>query len=141
MKRILVGLLVPLLVLLACRANDSPAPAASAKPGNRSTDLVPPLVETPRDCDSSKKALDAFIATLSTSCEKDSDCGGYFLHEDTCLGATMLHTPGCPPAQKGRLFVLQQNIRTACQSDGSTCAPAPYEPVCVSKKCVDAKKR
>jgi hypothetical protein len=141
MKRTLSGLVLSTVVLLACRSSDAPAPAASAKASQRAADLVPPLVQTPADCESSKKALDDFIATLPTSCEKDSDCGGYFLHEDTCLGATMLHTPGCPPAQKGRLFVLQENIRKVCHPDASTCAAAPYEPVCVSGKCVDAKKK
>ena len=135
MKRLFLALLP--LALLACNSNDAPAPAASAKTARRPE---PPLVATPADCESSKKALDDFIATLPTACEKDSDCGGYFLHEDLCAGPTMLHTPGCPPDNKGRLFVLQENIRRACKSDAATCEPVAYEAACVGGKCVDKKK-
>jgi hypothetical protein len=121
---------VALALLPSCGRHDEPLPSPVATAS---------AAVTADPCTKAKKDLDDFIATLDDTCEKDEDCGGYFLRDDTCRGPTMLHVPGCPPAKKPLLFAHQADTRKSCDDAGvPPCAPADYKAVCRSGRCVNA---
>jgi hypothetical protein len=127
-----------LALLGACARKDAePAPGAASSAAPATSVPAPPSAS---DCDAAKRALAAFIASLPAGCDKDEDCGGYYLQDDLCAGSVMLHVPGCPPPLKPRLFQLQSNERGVCPRP-PPCDVVPYRAVCRAGRCVDALKK
>lgn len=118
---------------------DAPVSGSASAKATPTVSLAPSASPAER-CAGAKKALDDFIATFPASCEKDEDCGGYFLHDDDiCLGPNMLHVPGCPLDKKPLLFGYQSEVRSRCPPR-PVCEPATYKAACRARRCVDATK-
>jgi hypothetical protein len=133
------GLLSLSFVLLSSCSRPDDASRASAPPSSPSpsTSSAPAPATPQNTCESAEKGLDDFIAALDRTCQKDADCGGFFLHEDVCRGPTMLRVPGCPPARKPLLFAHQGAVRSSCDA-GPECQPPPYKAACRGGVCVNA---
>ncbi len=138
------ALAASLLALAACHSQDAESSAqedaGEAIPATTVVMGFPPgeaPKPDPQRCEAARKAIESFVAKLPADCDKDQDCGGYYLHDDVCAGPTMLRQPGCPPGLKPRLFAMQHAKRLAC-APGPACEPKPFKAVCVEHRCADA---
>ena len=138
--------MIAIAVLLSCNHKDEePTTTATASlPQGPGVTITSPRLSdagSAEQCASTRKALDDLILSMPATCEKDQDCGGFYLHDaDLCGGPTMLHVPGCPPFLKPKLFELHNQLRNYCPAP-PTCEPRDYRAVCRLGRCVDANAR
>jgi hypothetical protein len=94
----------------------------------------------PPSCDVAQADLEKYLGTLSRSCQKDSDCDGYYYRANACSVAVVLRKHKLTGKREKQLLAQQQTVRDACNVYYRTrpaCSPIPFRAACRRHACVD----
>jgi hypothetical protein len=118
-------------LLVACCLLLAAAPAAT-KPSE------------PLSCGSARAELEDYLDTFPRSCQRDSDCQGYYYRVDACAPAVVLRRHTLAGKREERLLALQHAMGEACTLRYRTrpaCSPIPFRAACRKSRCVDLAAR
>ena len=114
-------------LLVACCLLLAVAPAAQNQP-------------EPLSCESARAELEKFLDTFPRSCQRDSDCEGYYYRADACAPAVVLRKHNLTGKREQRLLALQHEVGEACTLRYRTrpaCSAIPFRAACRRHACVD----
>lgn len=101
----------------------------------------------PQDtCRAAVEKMDAFLAKLPNTCDKDDDCDGYYfpVGAPECPPAHMLSKSGMAPEKQEGVLKFRAMVESSCaiewENKHAVCSPAVYKPGCMDGKCVDVKQ-
>ncbi|MEZ0224734.1 MAG: hypothetical protein ACAH83_09290 [Alphaproteobacteria bacterium] len=101
----------------------------------------------PQDtCRAAVEKMDAFLAKLPNTCDRDDDCDGYYfpVGAPECPQVHMLSKSGMTPDAKEATLKFRAMVEYGCaiewENKHAVCSPAVFKPGCMDGKCVNLQK-